>query len=257
MNKLYEKLRKNEIALGTHISLADSVITEITGSVGYDYLWIDTEHAAIDLNILEKHLIAARAAGTSAIVRVPWNDPVRIKPVLEMGPDGIVIPMVSTKEQAEAAVRACLYPPAGIRGFGPRQAIRFGATSLEEYLAKAREQTLRLIQIEQIEAVRNLEEILSVEGISGVIIGPCDLASSMGKIGHTLDEEVQSTIDYICEKAHEKGVKVGVSLGYTSPEEEARWKKRGVNMISQVSEVDFIYQGARRLLEEMKAAYLE
>ena len=256
MGILRKKLESGETALGSHVSLADSVITEIMGSAGFDYLWIDTEHAAIDLNILEKHLIAARAANVSAIVRVPWNDPVRIKPVLEMGPEGIVIPMVSTREQAEQAIRACLYPPRGIRGYGPRQAIRFGAASLEEYLKHAADATLRFIQIEHIEAVRNLDDILSVEGIDGIIIGPCDLSASMGKIGEWDDPEVQRTIDLICETAHARKVKVGMSFGYLTPEQMRRWRDRGMDMISQVSEVDFIYQGAKKLLEDMRRAYL-
>lgn len=256
MNALRNKLTEGKVALGTHVSLSDSVITEILGMAGFDYIWIDTEHAALDLNLVEKHLIAARAAGISAIVRVPWNDPVRIKPVLELGPDGIVIPMVNNKEQAVNAIRACLYPPAGIRGYGPRYAMHFGAMTTEEYLRDAPNQTLRFIQIETILAVENLEDILSVENISGIIIGPCDLAASMGLIGRWEDERVQSTIDRICAISHKAGVKVGTSFGYMSPEQMARWKQRGIDMISQVSDSDFIYQGGVNLLNAMRKAYL-
>ena len=96
MNKLKEKLHNNEVCLGTHVSLNDPVITELMGNVGFDYLWIDTEHTAIDLNCLQQHLIAARAACVSAIVRVPCVDQVRVKPILEMGPDGIVFPQVNS-----------------------------------------------------------------------------------------------------------------------------------------------------------------
>lgn len=256
MNTLRNKLNTDKLVLGTHISLNDSVITEIIGLVGYDYLWIDTEHTAMDLNILEKHLIAGRAACVPTIVRVPWNDPVLLKPVLEMGPAGVVIPMVNTREEAERAVKACKYPPNGIRGYGPRYAARFGAYTTEEYLSIAAEQTLCMIQIEHITAVNNIDEILKVDGVDVLIIGQCDLSASMGKLGQWYDDEVQSTIDYICDRAHFYEVMVGASLGYVSPEQSKRWRKRNINMISQVSDVDFIYQGALSLFNDMKKAYL-
>ena len=95
MNTLKQKLLRREIALGTHIQLNENTATEIIGSLGFDYLWIDTEHTSLSLQNVADHLLAARLAGVSTLVRIPWNDPVRMKPILEMGPDGIIITMVS------------------------------------------------------------------------------------------------------------------------------------------------------------------
>ena len=126
MNKLREKLNSGKTAIGSHISLADSTVTEIMGEVGFDYLWIDTEHTSMSLEDLRNHLVAARATGVSPIVRVPEVSQVQAKPILEMGPEGIIFPQVNSYEQALEAVAACRYPPKGNRGGGPRRAMHFG-----------------------------------------------------------------------------------------------------------------------------------
>jgi len=255
MNTLCEKLRQNKTALGTHISLNDSVITELIGNLGFDYLWIDTEHTTIDLHTLQQHLIAARASGVSAIVRVPCNDPTRIKPVLEMGPDGVVIPMVNSYEEAKRAVSACMYPPKGIRGFGPRRAVQFGNVSLESYLADVDERLLKIIQIEHIDSVRDLDRILTIDEIGAFVLGPCDLASSMGRIGQWNDPQVSMVYQSVIDKIHSAGKKIGVSFGACSYEDIVHWRERGVDMISIAADTDLLMLGARRLLAEMKEIF--
>ena len=126
MNGLREILESGRTAIGTHISFADSTATEIMGRAGYDYLWIDTEHTSFSLEDLRNHLVAAEAAGIAAIVRVPEVSQVEAKPILEMGPAGIVFPQVNSYELALEAVAACRYPPKGNRGWGPRRAMHFG-----------------------------------------------------------------------------------------------------------------------------------
>ena len=169
MSTLSEKLRNGTVALGTHVSLNDSVISELIGNLGFDYIWIDTEHTSISLECLQLHLIACRAAGVSAIVRVPEVDRIKAKPVLEMGPDGIIFPQVNSYELAEEAVRACLYPPKGVRGFGPRRAIQFGNISLSDYFRDVDSNTLKILQFENIDALKDLDKILTLQDLDVMI----------------------------------------------------------------------------------------
>lgn len=255
MEKLVTKLREGQTALGTHISLNDPAITELIGGNGFDYLWIDTEHTSIGLHCLEQHLIAARAAGVSAIVRVPCVDPIRVKPVLEMGPAGIIFPQVNSREEAELAVAACRYPLKGIRGFGPRRAIGFDGANLPVYFEKMESDFLRILQIENIKAVECLDEILKVEGISAFILGPCDLAASMGYIGNDRHPEVRKVIEDVFRRVHAAGIPIGVSYGACKPEDAAYWRDQGVNMISLVADTDYLLLGSRQTLGMMKDVF--
>lgn len=251
MYMLHEKLKQRIPALGTHISLNDSTITELIGNLGFDYLWIDTEHTAIDLYCLQQHLIAARAAGVSAIVRVSWNDPVRVKPILEMGPDGIIFPMVNSYEEAKKAIEACMYPPKGIRGFGPRRAVQFGNINIADYINQVDSNLLKFIQIEHIDAIQDLDRILTIGEIDGFVVGPCDLAASMGKIGEWNDSEVLAAIQSVIDKTHAAGKPIGVSYGACNYEDILRWRDRGVDLISIAADTDLLLLGAKRLLNQM------
>jgi 2-keto-3-deoxy-L-rhamnonate aldolase RhmA len=255
MGKLLEKLHRREPVLGTHVTLNDSSITELIGNIGFDFLWIDTEHSPIDLNCLQQHLIAARAAGVSAIVRVPSNDAVRVKPVLEMGPDGIVFPQITSYEEALRAVQACMYPPKGVRGYGPRRAIQYGRIPVGHYLTAVDTELLKFIQIEHIDAVRDLDRILTIREIDAFILGPCDLASSMGKIGKWNDPEVVDAIAVLFEKVKAAGKPMGVSFGATTFEDIVSWKKRGADMISIAADTDLLRLGATEVLSQLRKAY--
>ncbi|MBQ6035727.1 MAG: 4-hydroxy-3-methylbut-2-en-1-yl diphosphate synthase [Lachnospiraceae bacterium] len=252
MNKLKEKLRRGETALGTHIMLNHNATTEMIASLGYDYLWIDTEHASTSLEQVTGHLLAARSMGVPAIVRVPWNDPVRLKPILEMGPEGILAPMVNSADEARRFVDACLYPPKGSRGFGPQHANFFGRVPLDEYLKNAEEDMMRLIQIEHVKAVRALDEILAVEGIDAYIIGPMDLSGSIGKLGQLEDPEVNALLKEIVTTVHAAGKIAGVSFGMTDAAGIRKWKDLGVDMISLGCESDYILAGASKQLKDLR-----
>ena len=131
MKTFREKLYASDPLIGTVIGLCDPCISEMIGQNGYDFLWIDTEHSAMDYHTLLMHIIAAKAGGSASIVRIPWNEPYLAKRVLEMGPDGIIIPQVSGAEDVRRAMKSCLYPPEGERGFGPRRACKYGMQPLE------------------------------------------------------------------------------------------------------------------------------
>lgn len=244
-----EKAAKDgRMAIGGHVFLTDPSISEALASFGYDFLWIDAEHGPFDKERLLAHIVAANGAGAAAVVRVAANDPSIIKPVLEMGVDGLIVPMVCTAEEARRAVAACRYPPAGIRGFGPRRANRYGAIPMDEYLAGADRSFLKIVQIEHVEAVRNLGEILAVEGLDAVIIGPNDLSASVGKLGKLRDPEVVSLYDEIVSTCKRAGKPCGVSIGPADRAFIAEWIARGVDFISCGDDISFMALGAAQTI---------
>ncbi len=255
MNLLKKKLYEGKVCLGTHISLCDPCITELLGNIGYDYLWIDTEHTAIDLQTLQLHLIAARASGTPAIVRVPCVDQVRAKPVLEMGPDGIVFPQVNSYELARTAIEACTYPPKGNRGFGSRRAVHYGQVSLDDYYREVDDNLLKLLQVENAGAVEDFERIVTVEGIDGFIIGPCDLAASMGHFNDVFHPKVVDSMKYVIDRSHKAGIPIGVSFGACRYEDIEFWKSMGVDMISLAADTDHLLRGGQSYLKDMKKSF--
>ena len=257
MSKLREKLKRGEIALGSHISLNDSTITEIMGAVGFDYLWIDTEHTSISLDCLQNHLVAAKACGVSSVVRVPEVSQVKAKPILEMGPDGIVFPQVNSYELALEAVAACKYPPVGNRGWGPRRAMHFGVDmTAQDYIARANDEILTILQFENIDAYKDLDRILGIDGLDVILLGPCDLAASMGHIGDWHHPDVERVVDDLFIRTHKAGKKIGVSYGLCDKEELYLYQRRGVDMISIAAETDFIVRGSKDLLSTMKEVFI-
>ena len=252
LERIRAKITRREPVFGTHISLNDPSVTELLGLVGFDFLWIDTEHSAIDRSVLLHHLIAARSAGKAAFVRVPWNDPVLVKPVLEMGIDGVVFPMIRTVEDARLAVASCLYPPEGIRGFGPRRAIRYGLQDRDEYLRTAADGFWRILQIEHHEAVDNLEGILKVRGVSAIVVGPNDLSGSVGLLGQTGHPTVVRLLDRIADAALAAGVPFGASIR-GDPALVRQWMDRGAAWIAAGSDMDYIATGAGTLHAALRA----
>ncbi len=250
-----QKLRRQELCIGTHVSLGECVVTEMMGNLNYDYLWIDMEHSVINTDQLLNHLIAARASGINAIVRIPWNDPVLAKPVLDSGADGIIFPMVRSYDEAMRAVEACMYPPKGVRGYGPRRAAMFGQIDGATYRAQVDNQLMRFIQIEHIDAVRDLDRILKIDELDAFIFGPNDLSGSMGKLGQFNDPQVRGVIDEAIAKINAAGKVAGLSLGASDEETMHEWYERGIRMISAGYDVKYIMAGARANLKAMHRAF--
>lgn len=243
-----KKMRAGELVLGGHVFYNDPAITETMGFHGYAFVWIDAEHGAFPLDSLQCHISAAEAADTASFVRVAANDPVLLKPVLDMGPDGIIVPMVLTSEEAQAFVAACTYPPEGIRGFGPRRATRYGAIDAADYTREAQKYTLRIIQIEHIEAVRNLEDILAVPGIDLLIVGPNDLSASMGHLCDTRHPEVLPIYDRIADACNAHGMPFGVSLGPTDMLSLQEWLTRGAVVVGCGDDISYVALGVQKTI---------
>ena len=178
-NEVKKKLKSGATTCGAFLQLSSSLSAEILSQAGFDWLIVDMEHAPVDIDSLLRQLQAMDGACVP-FVRAPWNDPVAIKRILDTGAQGILIPYVNTRAEAEAAVAACRFPPQGVRGaaMSPRAA-RFGLATTE-YFAQANLDTVVIVGVETTEAVQNLDAILEVDGLDGIFIGPMDLAVSLG-----------------------------------------------------------------------------
>jgi len=210
VNGFKQGLYAGQQQLGLWCSIPSPLTTEAVAASGFDWLLIDMEHAAIDLpQVLAQLQAAGAAGGAHPVVRVPWNDPVALKRVLDAGAESVLIPMVQSAEEARAAVAATRYPPRGIRGFaGNTRATRFGRFA--DYFERQEQECCVLVQVETVEALARLEEIAGVEGVDGVFIGPGDLSASMGLLNQTRHPKVADTIEDAIRRIRAAGNRPGI-----------------------------------------------
>ena len=195
-NSVKQNLSEGKITLGSWISLAHTSIAEIMARSGFEWLAIDMEHSVIGIHDIEPLVQTIEASGCVPLVRLWSNDPVLAKRVLDAGAYGVIVPMVNSREDAEKAVKSVKYPPDGERGVGLYRAQGFGV-KFEEYKNSANQQTLVIIQIEHRKAVENIEEIVSVPDVDGVMIGPYDMSGSYGipgELDHPLIKQAQEKV---------------------------------------------------------------
>lgn len=195
MNAKINKIQSNTPLIGIIVTLNNPQITEMLSSAGFDWLMIDMEHSTLTIGEVQC-LLQSMHPDCISIVRIPGNDPVWIKRVLETGCDGIMVPLVNSEDEARVAVDAAKYPSDGSRSFGVSRAHGYGAR-FDSYINSANQETVVLIQVEHIKAVNYIEQILSVKGIGGIFIGPYDLSGSLNRIGDISDEKVQKAIDIV------------------------------------------------------------
>jgi len=214
LEKFLEKINKGEVCLGAGVQFRDPMISELFSEIGFDFLWICAEHTAADRGTILSHIMATKGTNTAPFVRVPGNEPFILKPFLDMDPAGIIFPFISTAEDAVKAVKSCRYPPEGNRGYGPTRPSNYYMMDKEKYFEKSKNNPWVILQIEHIDAVKNLDKILEVPGIGSIVIGPNDLANSIGILGGSRSKEVYNLIETILKKAHDKKITAGVSIGY-------------------------------------------
>ena len=170
VERIKGKWARGKVCVGTAVTLTDSTVVELLGEAGFDFVWIDMEHSAMTIADASAHVRAARASGTAAWIRVPSDDPVVVKPILELHPAGIIVPRIDSAKRAEAAVRSCRYPPRGVRGFGPSRGVRYGLTCPSDYLAQVDEQMMVILQIEHIDAIKDIDNIVSANHTHGPFV---------------------------------------------------------------------------------------
>ena len=176
---LKDKIRNHQLTLGSWITIGSPAIAEILANAGFDWLVVDLEHSTIDIATAGELIRTISLCGTTPLVRLTSNDPNQIKRVMDAGAHGIVVPMVNSAEDAKLALNSVHYAPDGQRGVGLARAQKYGV-NFDGYMKWLKNESIVIVQIEHIDAVRNLDEILTVPGVDGFIIGPYDLSCSMG-----------------------------------------------------------------------------
>ena len=176
-NTLKKLWARRGAAVSGWLSIPSAFSAEVMAHQGFDSLVIDTQHGVIDYQAAAGMLAAISTTPVVPLVRVPWNDPAHVMKILDAGAYGIICPMINSRAEAEALVRACKYPPRGYRSFGPVRASLYAGA---DYVDHANDELLVLPMIETAEAVKNLDEILSTPGVDGVYVGPSDLSLALG-----------------------------------------------------------------------------
>ena len=254
-NLLKEKLQKGQFVIGTCVGLGHPDVTERLSRLGFDWLFIDGEHAPLSIETMQMLMQAMNGSDCTPVVRPQWNDMVIIKRVLDIGAHGVVVPWVNTKEEAEYAVRACKYPPEGLRGYGPRRAALFDP----DYPKTANDEVLVVVQIETKTAVSNIDDILSVKGIDACYIGPYDLSQSFGcfppQFGNSQFElanpQYMDAFDKVVAAAEKRGKPAGM---WTSAE-TIQWAiEKGFTLNTVGTADNFLMRGAKIALEKAQGS---
>jgi len=252
-NPLTAKLRAGRPGLGCWLTLGDSATAEILGLAGYDCVLMDHEHGAIDLRETLTCLQALSALPAAGLIRVPWNDPVYIKRVLDLGVEGVMVPSVNSAEEARAAVAACRYPPGGVRGaaYPIVRAADYGLAR-DRYRQTGEGNLLILCQIESAQAVEAVPDIAAVDGVDVLFVGPYDLSGSIGRLGRFDDPEVAALVRRAERAVKDSGRWLGAlpSLGRTP----ADMVRDGADLVIAGSDVRLLRDAARAEVAAFRTA---
>jgi len=250
-NRLKAILEMGKVALGAWMTTGSVKVAWTLANSGIDWILFDLEHGPCSIETVDKVIHYLRGCPAVPLIRVVWNDVNAIKRALDTGAWGVVIPWVSTKEEAERAVKFCKYPPEGIRGAAPARPAEVWGITPNEYLLTANKEIMVIIQIEREEAVENIEEILSVKGIDATFIGPTDLSNSMGYVGNPFHPKVVEAMDRILKVSKEKGVTPGIAYGLSDSHIKELIEK-GFRFIGIGSELSLLKRGCENALQSIK-----
>jgi len=230
------------------VTLASAEVAELLAEVGFDWLFIDAEHSALEPAQLQ---LVMQGAGREmpCLVRLHSAGEVAIKKALDSGANGIIAPQINNAEAAAAVVRMAKYAPDGQRGVGVGRAHGYGL-HFQEYVSSANEEVTVVVQAEHIEAVHNIEEIAAVPGVDAVLVGPYDLSASLGKLGQVNDPEVKAAIDRVTDVCHASGVRLGI-FGMTAAA-VTPYIEAGYTLIVAGIDTVLLGQAASRLLAQIK-----
>lgn len=251
---LKQRLAANELTIGSWVTLGHPSVAEIMAAAGFDWLVIDAEHSVIELSEIQALIQVIGASDCPAIVRLTSNDPNQIKRVMDAGASGVMVPFILTAADAEAAVRATYYPPKGARGVGLARAQGYGAgfTAYKQWL---NEEAVVIAMIEHIDAVRNIESILTVDGIDAFIIGPYDLSASMGMPGETSHPDVRAAIEQVCKAGLELGRPGGIHVVEPDLKELDRQIGAGFRFLGYTLDIRILDSVCRNDLESIRGRH--
>jgi len=228
---------ERKLLVGTFAAIPHPVAIEVTAASGVDFLCVDWEHSQISRERIEDLIRAADVHRVPAMVRVPGHAAEDIAAVLDAGAAGVLVPRVSTAEQARAAVKATRYPPLGVRGVGPGRAAAYGYR-IPDYLAKANAELVLAIQVETAEGLANIADIAAVEGIDLIFIGPGDLSVSIDAMGPAGKDKLDVAIRTITKTVLSAGRAVGIFR--PTPDDVAAWSQAGISFFILASDTMFL-----------------
>ncbi|MCO5614822.1 hypothetical protein L7F22_069106 [Adiantum nelumboides] len=241
---------------GAFLCTFSPALAEILGCCGFDYVVVDMEHGLGDTQAALPCLQALQAAGVFSVIRIPVNDPTWAKKALDLGPDGIMIPMVESPEDASRAISACYYPPKGIRGAacGIIRASRYGLDLL--YSKQVQDNLLVMLQIESPKGVQNIASILNVDGVDCLMMGPRDLSATMGYLDNPSGENEVNKLLHSAETAVLNSKKIGVFLaGIARPNDPpTSMFDRGYHMVAGAVDISLFRDAALANVQKFKPA---
>lgn len=245
-NELKRKLYSGKPSLGTWITIGNPDVVDILKQLPFDWFVFDTEHSYFSIETVKNMQLALTDSSACPIVRVGQLDQLLIKRALDIGSQGLVVPLVNTAEDASKYVSYAMYPPAGVRGAGPGRAAKYG-NNLSEYLRTANDELLLVAQIETRQALSNVDSIVSTKGIDVAFVGPTDMTMSLGLIDDRWNPKVVEAMQTVI-KACEKHGKIPGTLAVTA-EEAKKWLGLGFKFVALGSDSKHLFQGAKSFLQ--------
>ncbi|MFH1616433.1 MAG: aldolase/citrate lyase family protein [Planctomycetota bacterium] len=247
-NKLRKALLERQISCGAWMQIGHPAIAEIFAKAGFDWICVDLEHGAIDLETMTNIFRTIAAFDCCSVARLPLNDPVWIHRSLDAGASGLIIPMVKTAAEAEEAVRQAKYPPCGVRSFGYSRANMRGM-DFEEYISNANDEIAMIMQVEHKDAVANLDEIVKVDGVDALFIGPLDLSGSMGITGQMNHPEMVAALDKYRNICHNHKLSAGLHIVRPNSENIQTAIDQGYNLIALGLDTVFLDESSKKMLK--------
>lgn len=250
VNPVKKALADGQAVLGATITAASPDVAATLAGAGYDFLWLEMEHSALTLETARNMILATRGLKAVPFVRVPFNEPWLAKRALDIGALGVIFPFTNTRQLAEQAVKACKYPPLGVRGYGPGLALSRWGFAGDDYAKFANDNVLVVTIIETREGVENVEAIASVPGVDVLFIGPNDLSYSLGVGGRTRDPLVEEAVAKVVAAGRKHNIPVGYSTG--DPAEINRRIEQGFRLFQASSDLALMGSAARQMLSQIK-----
>lgn len=242
MINLKQQLGKNSFTIGSWITIGHPAIAEIMSQAGFDWLTVDMEHSAITLHQAQDLIRVIELSGIVPLVRPGENNPTCIKRVMDAGAHGVIVPMVNSRAEAEAAVSAVKYPPRGTRGVGLARAQKYGF-GFEAYKNWVENESVVIVQIEHIKAIENLEGILCTHGVDGSFIGPYDLSGSLGWPGEFERPEVRQALQHYEDTCRKMQKPMGFHVVQPDPVTTLSYMRKGYSFVAVG--VDMLYLGTK------------
>ncbi len=251
--QLKSKLARSELTIGSWITLGHPAIAEIMASAGFDWLVLDMEHSVLELGEVQSIIQVLDKQQCPAIVRLTSNQPDQIKRVMDAGATGVMVPMVKSAADAHAAIQSVYYPPRGQRGVGLARAQGYGA-SFPEYQRWMEQNAIVVVMIEHVDAVNDIDAILSVPEIDAYIIGPYDLSGSMGRPGELNHADVQAAIELVLRAGQRAKKPGGIHVIEPDPDALQQRIRSGFNFLGYTLDIRILDSLCRNHMQTIRSS---